>query len=104
MTARRLPAPLQSAAVVIRGACAIALVLVLAACGLFGAPNQNQDTKNSGSSAQAEPSIAATVPDELRSFYAQEVSWASCEREFQCAKIKVPVDYANPAGDSIEIA
>jgi pimeloyl-ACP methyl ester carboxylesterase len=104
MTARRLAAPFRSAAIALRAACAIALVLALAACGFFGAPNENRNTQGGDSTGQADPSIAAAAPEELSSFYSQQVSWSSCEREFQCAKIKVPLDYDQPEGDSIEIA
>ena len=40
------------------------------------------------------------VPDELLSYYTQEVSWESCGVRFDCADITAPRDWANPdAGD-----
>jgi pimeloyl-ACP methyl ester carboxylesterase len=40
----------------------------------------------------------------LTQFYTQSVSWTPCEGQFQCANIKVPTDYKNPQGESIQIS
>ena len=56
------------------------------------------------------------VPAGLESFYKQKVSWYACDKKgmgeaksgkdtgFTCAKVKVPLDYDNPGGETIEIA
>lgn len=37
--------------------------------------------------------------------YTQEVNWTSCEgRKFECAQIKVPLDWSKPAGELIELS
>lgn len=77
-----------------------ALSLVLGACTAGGV---------TGQAAQATPVAAASaapVPAGLESFYNQEVSWAPCEDDdtFHCATVKVPLDYDNPAGQSIDLA
>ena len=57
----------------------------------------------------------AVVPAGLESFYGQAVEWYDCgatggmERSaeataFKCAKVKVPLDYSQPDGETIEIA
>ena len=57
----------------------------------------------------------AVVPAGLESFYGQAVEWYDCgatggmERSaeataFKCAKVKVPLDYSQPDGQTIEIA
>ena len=57
----------------------------------------------------------AVVPAGLESFYGQTVEWYDCgatggmERSaeataFKCAKVKVPLDYSQPDGETIEIA
>lgn len=56
----------------------------------------------------------AAVPENLKKYYEQKVSWQPCEslaevgeadtNLYKCAKVKVPLDYANPQGESIEIA
>jgi len=67
--------------------------------------------------AVAVPAVAAkaAVPEGLESFYSQKVEWYDCgatggmERSaqrtgFQCAKVKVPLDYSKPDGQTIEVA
>ena len=57
----------------------------------------------------------AVVPAGLESFYGQTVEWYDCgatggmERSaeataFKCAKVKVPLDYSQPDGETIEVA
>ncbi len=84
------------------GALALGLVLalVLSSCTLFG----SGDGGPKAAPGTADASIAAAAPAELRSFYSQQLSWARCEGDFQCAKVKVPLDYAKPDGDTIELA
>jgi pimeloyl-ACP methyl ester carboxylesterase len=57
------------------------------------------------------------VPQGLEKFYSQELTWDTCsgyaktdydeqalsEKGLQCTHLAVPLDYANPAGDSIKI-
>lgn len=40
----------------------------------------------------------------LEGFYDQQVSWSGCGGSYQCAVVEVPMDYENPAGETIEIA
>ena len=60
-------------------------------------------------------SSKAAVPKGLESFYGQKVAWYDCvatagveksadKTGFQCAKVKVPLDYSKPDGQTIEIA
>ena len=60
-------------------------------------------------------SSKAAVPQGLESFYSQKVEWYDCvatagveksadRTGFQCAKVKVPLDYSQPDGQTIEIA
>ena len=60
-------------------------------------------------------SSKAAVPKGLESFYGQKVEWYDCvatggmaksadRTGFQCAKVKVPLDYSQPGGQIIEIA
>ncbi|WP_018654619.1 alpha/beta hydrolase [Actinomadura flavalba] len=59
-----------------------ALLLVLAGCQGGGAPG------------------SASTPE----FGAQDVSWKNCGDGFQCGTVEVPLDYARPGGDAIDIA
>ncbi|MEC5180804.1 alpha/beta hydrolase [Arthrobacter sp. CG_A4] len=99
-SARDVPARFRSAAIGVRAAAgALALALVLASCSVFGGGDSA-----SKDAANPDPAIAAAAPAELRSFYTQQVNWTGCENGFTCAKIKVPLDYSKPDGESIEIA
>jgi pimeloyl-ACP methyl ester carboxylesterase len=97
-SARPGPARSRSLAIGLRTVGALALALVLASCSLFGGDMKAKD------SGRPDPAIAAAAPAALRGFYSQQVDWTSCEKDFQCAMIKVPLDYSKPDGDSIEIA
>lgn len=62
-----------------------------------------------GHSAQATPveaASAAPVPAGLETFYTQKVDWKDCEdgKSFKCATVKVPLDYKDPSGQSIDLA
>ncbi len=52
------------------------------------------------------PSTAADEPPspELARFYNQDVEWAPCEGEFECATLEVPLDYDDPDGRTIDLA
>ena len=45
-------------------------------------------------------------PAALRRFYAQQVEWTRCadDRDFDCARVAVPVDHERPSGATIAIA
>lgn len=92
----------------VAAAAAFVLTVGTAAC---------QDLTPTGSGVTPTPVEAATaapVPEGLESYYNQEISWYSCGKEgigegsskegFDCAVIKVPLDYDNPSGETIEIA
>ncbi len=100
MTARPLPARSRSLVIELRAAGALVLALTLASCSFLG--GAKPDT--APSTAKADPSIVASAPAGLDSFYSQEVVWEACENGFQCAKVTVPVDYEKPDGDTIQIA
>ena len=51
-----------------------------------------------------DPSVAADAPENLKEFYTQQLSWSDCEKSMQCTKVKVPMDYANPQSQTIELA
>jgi len=80
-----------------------AMILVglpsITACGpLF------PDAVQNGDQSSQDPAVTQGSPAELRQFYTQQLTWSSCERTMRCAKVKVPMDYANPQGKSIELA
>ena len=67
-----------------------------------------------GPAPAAAASSKAAAPKGLESFYGQKVEWYDCvatagveksadRTGFQCAKVKVPLDYSQPGGQTIEI-
>ena len=43
-------------------------------------------------------------PKTLSGYYAQEITWQSCNQDFQCATLAVPIDYAKLSTGTFEIA
>ncbi len=60
----------------------------------------------SGRSASAPPQPGSTEAPtaELASFYGQRVDWESCQGDFECATLEVPLSYSEPAGTTIDLA
>ncbi|PVG82438.1 alpha/beta hydrolase [Nocardioides gansuensis] len=96
----------------------VALVLVLAVV-LVGAGVLGLSALRSGDDGQAEEQLAAPDPTPIESetgdaeepgdpvladFYSQTLEWETCEDGHECATLEVPLDYADPAGDTIELA
>ncbi len=52
------------------------------------------------------PDDGSTEPPaaDLASFYSQELTWESCRGDFECATLSVPIDYQEPAGETIGLA
>ena len=101
MSTPPLTARPRSFAAAVRAAGAMAAVLLLTSCSFLGL---SKDGSQGNSTGQADPSIAAEAPEGLEEFYSQKVVWEPCEDKMQCAKVKVPLDYAKPDGETIEIA
>jgi pimeloyl-ACP methyl ester carboxylesterase len=53
--------------------------------------------------AAPEPGSREAPSNDLTSFYEQELDWEDCGRN-DCAGLTVPLDYGDPAGETIEIA
>jgi pimeloyl-ACP methyl ester carboxylesterase len=44
------------------------------------------------------------TPTSLGAYYAQEINWQSCNQDFQCATLAVPIDYSKLSIGTFEIA
>lgn len=97
----------------VRAAAALAsLTLVASGCGGGGddpLPSASPaPTATAGASANpaTPPTGAASPADQaaLASFYNQKLNWTACAGQFQCVKVKVPVDYADPGGPTFNLA
>jgi pimeloyl-ACP methyl ester carboxylesterase len=90
------------------------LVVIALVAALALAVAQSLQSDDDSSAGDSTPSLAPTptpapgsseppTPD-LASFYAQELTWESCRGDFECATLTVPVDYRDPAGETIGLA
>ncbi|MFF8959172.1 alpha/beta hydrolase [Streptomyces sp. NPDC014894] len=81
---------------------AVAAAALLASGCAGGGPSSSASASTSGGAGAAP---TADTAEELRPYYGQKLSWRDCGvAGFQCASLKVPLDYAEPGGDSIELA
>lgn len=94
-----------------RAAAAIAaLALIASGCGGDGSDPLPTATPAATASAEAtagastQPSAAAIDPAALARFTGQKPDWSACGGGFQCARVTVPIDYAEPAGKTLQLA
>ena len=76
----------------------LASVLAVVAVGC----TSDRPTASEPTNTQAAP--PEDVPAELRPFYEQQPRWSDCGGDFECANVKVPLDYAKPGDRTIELA
>ncbi len=93
-----------------RSAATIALPVVLAltatGCGMFDQTGPEALPSPTLSPSPMEPPSddeSAPTPG-LERYYAQQASWESCREAMLCSTIEVPLDYADPGGDTIELS
>ena len=84
---------------------ALGLALALVLGGVLG---DDDPAGGTGPAPTTTPDADATEPPEpeLADFYAQSLDWQPCESNdaHECAALEVPLDYADPDGDTIEVA
>ncbi len=115
MTFRRGPRTRVAAAL----ACTLAFALIASGCGgdddeplpsASSAPaaeflrGRVAQRRRARSSAPPSPAPAVIDPATLTAFTGQKPDWTSCGGDFQCAQVKVPIDYAKPKGPSLNLA
>jgi pimeloyl-ACP methyl ester carboxylesterase len=96
--------PLRSRRVRARGGL-LAVVLALAGCtSAVGGQGVGEPTPVTVTgSAPTGRSDPATSPA-LARFYGQRVSWSSCGRGFECAKVTAPIDWNRPATGTFRLS
>ena len=52
--------------------------------------------------ADPQPTAESDVPEGLEEYYTQDLEWEDCGSD-RCADITVPIDYAEPDGDTTEL-
>ena len=97
-------------ALVLGAGAATAIVLVTG--GAYGDSSADRDPtseapsespSDSPTDSGSAPSDPGAVPAGLEEFYGQQIAWEACGSN-ECGTLEVPVDYAEPTGDTIEIA
>ena len=79
---------------------ALLLALPLTACTAFG-------SAQAASTSTSQPGLTAGTPTDLARFYGQRLVWTSgdgCASGYQCSRLTVPLDYADPGGATIRLA
>ncbi|MGA7688826.1 MAG: alpha/beta hydrolase [Jiangellales bacterium] len=76
-------------------------VLALVATGCATAEAEPEPTPIS--TVQASPSTEPVAAD-LARFYDQQPDWQPCRDGLECATVTAPLDYADPTGETIELA
>jgi pimeloyl-ACP methyl ester carboxylesterase len=69
--------------------------LLLGACSTAAAP---------APAINSAPADTAAIPTGLEKFYTQELDWASCGGVLLCTELTVPMDYADPSGETMTLA
>jgi pimeloyl-ACP methyl ester carboxylesterase len=83
----------------------LVLVTALSGCGLFGDSSGSKATSSPSSAAPSfSSSQPSSTPSTLAGYYQQSLHWSACGSGHQCARLQVPLDYAHPAGRSIQLA
>lgn len=84
----------------VRGAAVLLAAALLAGCTGGGGEVTPPSPATSAPAGSQDP---AKDPG-LARFYEQTPTWTGCRNDFECAKVTVPLDWADPAGDTIELA
>ena len=83
------------------------LCLALSACSI-GGKAEPQVAPAASSTTNSLAGEGAAIPAGLENYYQQKVSWSKCEesdfKDYQCAKVKVPLDYSATQKTDIELA
>ena len=96
----------------------VIVAMVLAAAGVGIAvvvaalsSGPGESSSESSSAPATPPPVVAPEPGstiapepDLRRFYGQELRWKQCRGDFWCSTLTVPLDYARPDGQTIDIA
>jgi len=74
-------------------------VLILASACSPDQPAAEREPTSTSTPAPIDDIDPALVP-----FYTQQLEWASCHDDYECTTLDVPLDYAAPDGEVIELA
>src|ERR1700745_2338870 len=80
------------------GAAAAVVIAVLASACTAGSPATSQPAPAASSTPAGAATPAGPPPTTPAGSDAQRLSWQSCDKGFECARLYVPFDYSRPAG------
>lgn len=87
------------------GLVALSVVLVASAGCVSDSSEEKPETEQSLSAEPLpSPSAKGERDPELERYYSQDVEWSDCRKKFECATVQVPLDYAKPGGETIELS
>ena len=76
--------------------------VLLAGCSVPGKSHPQPVTPTARTSAA--PASDPAARPEFTAYYGQRPRWTVCDQGFECTSVKVPVDWAAPAGATIDLA
>ncbi len=83
----------------------LAALLALAGCsGSFGGSGVGDPTPLPSTASSPSGRTDPANDPALARFYRQQLQWTGCGETFQCTKLTVPVDWARPGGETLQIA
>ena len=87
----------------IRASLGLLVVAALAACTAGEGPESGDDGTAPAPGPRHEEPLPE-YPAELAAFYEQSPEWEECGAAFDCADVTVPMDYAEPDGETVTLA
>jgi pimeloyl-ACP methyl ester carboxylesterase len=76
----------------------VAILILASAC------SQDRPAADIEPTSTPVPAAADDIEPALAPFYTQQLEWESCRGEFECTTVDVPLDYADPEGEVIELS
>ncbi|WP_461170019.1 alpha/beta hydrolase [Arthrobacter sp. Z1-15] len=102
------PASRRFPRLALAAASAVVVLAGMTACTGESPAEETSAAPQAGTTSSAAAEVIGDVPEDLLPYYSQEVSWGGCEAgvadEFRCATVEVPMNYADPGGESIDLA
>ena len=80
-----------------------AAAVALAGCSTGDASDSTPSVGTPSRVATSTAAPSSSGPD-LARFYNQQPTWKDCDDGFECARLDVPLDYADPGGETIAIS
>lgn len=86
----------------VAGGVAVLALAIIAWAGISG--SGRGDDEPSGTPIASGSATAPPTDPRLARFYDQQLAWKDCDDTFECASLTVPLDYAAPDGETLDLA